>query len=103
MEPITFCASKRESPTSTFIQVREREIYCFDCFNLYAKTFFLLCIRFDLLYLILDRVDEDADRQLARHLVSLYMEDQLETAGVDVLVNITIGWDKIDAPNYWFL
>ncbi|KAI7858561.1 MCM2/3/5 family-domain-containing protein [Circinella umbellata] len=44
-----------------------------------------LLSRFDLLYLILDRVDEDADRQLARHLVSLYMEDQLETAGVDVL------------------
>ncbi|KAI9310604.1 MCM2/3/5 family-domain-containing protein [Dichotomocladium elegans] len=44
-----------------------------------------LLSRFDLLYLILDRVDEDADRELARHLVSLYMEDQLETAGVDVL------------------
>ncbi|KAI9498256.1 MCM2/3/5 family-domain-containing protein [Zychaea mexicana] len=44
-----------------------------------------LLSRFDLLYLILDRVDEDADRELARHLVSLYMEDQLETAGVDIL------------------
>ncbi|KAI8138048.1 MCM2/3/5 family-domain-containing protein [Fennellomyces sp. T-0311] len=44
-----------------------------------------LLSRFDLLYLILDRVDEDADRELARHLVALYMEDQLETAGVDVL------------------
>lgn len=43
--------------------------------------------RFDLLYLILDRVDEDADRQLARHLVALYMEDQIATAGIDVLVS----------------
>ncbi|KAI7878565.1 MCM-domain-containing protein [Lichtheimia hyalospora FSU 10163] len=44
-----------------------------------------LLSRFDLLYLILDRVDEDADRQLARHLVALYMEDQVATAGIDVL------------------
>lgn len=42
--------------------------------------------RFDLLYLILDNVDADADRRLAQHLVSLYMDDQLETAGIDVLV-----------------
>lgn len=46
-------------------------------------------IRFDLLYLILDRVDEDADRQLARHLVALYMEDQVATAGIDVLVSFS--------------
>lgn len=45
--------------------------------------------RFDLLYLILDRVDEDADRQLARHLVALYMEDQIATAGIDVLVSFS--------------
>ncbi|ORY93281.1 MCM2/3/5 family-domain-containing protein [Syncephalastrum racemosum] len=44
-----------------------------------------LLSRFDLLYLILDNVDADADRRLAQHLVSLYMDDQFETAGVDVL------------------
>ncbi|EIE86614.1 hypothetical protein RO3G_11325 [Rhizopus delemar RA 99-880] len=41
--------------------------------------------RFDLLYLILDRVDEDADRRLAKHLVTLYMEDNPFTAGVDIV------------------
>jgi DNA replication licensing factor MCM4 len=43
--------------------------------------------RFDLLYLILDQVDEDADRRLANHLVSLYMEDVPATAGVDTIVS----------------
>lgn len=45
--------------------------------------------RFDLLYLILDRVDEDADRRLAKHLVTLYMEDNPFTAGVDIVVKMT--------------
>ncbi|ORX45319.1 MCM-domain-containing protein [Hesseltinella vesiculosa] len=44
-----------------------------------------LLSRFDLLYLILDRVDEDSDRRLANHLVSLYMEDQPTTAGMDIV------------------
>ncbi|CAO3703820.1 unnamed protein product [Rhizopus stolonifer] len=44
-----------------------------------------LLSRFDLLYLILDRVDEDADRRLAKHLVTLYMEDNPFTAGVDIV------------------
>lgn len=44
--------------------------------------------RFDLLYLILDRVDEEADKRLAKHLVSLYMEDELATAGIDVIVSM---------------
>ncbi|KAI9016512.1 MCM2/3/5 family-domain-containing protein [Phycomyces nitens] len=43
-----------------------------------------LLSRFDLLYLILDRVDEDADRRLAKHLVSLYLENDLLTAGIDI-------------------
>lgn len=46
--------------------------------------------RFDLLYLILDRVDEDADRRLAKHLVTLYMEDNPFTAGVDIVVRMTL-------------
>ena len=39
--------------------------------------------RFDLIYLILDKPNVDADRQLAKHLVSLYYpkEDRLEIDG----------------------
>lgn len=39
-----------------------------------------LLSRFDLIYLILDRVDERADRRLAKHLLSLYLEDKPESA-----------------------
>lgn len=45
-----------------------------------------LISRFDLLYLVLDRIDEANDRRLAKHLVSLYLEDKPETGGTDVLV-----------------
>ena len=34
-----------------------------------------LISRFDLLYLVLDQVDENLDRRLAQHLVGLYLED----------------------------
>jgi DNA replication licensing factor MCM4 len=34
-----------------------------------------LISRFDLLYLVLDQVDENLDRKLAQHLVGLYLED----------------------------
>ncbi|KAI0031512.1 MCM2/3/5 family-domain-containing protein [Vararia minispora EC-137] len=44
-----------------------------------------LISRFDLLYLVLDQVDETTDRKLAQHLVGLYLEDTPETAGQDVL------------------
>ncbi len=42
-----------------------------------------LAHRFDLIYLILDKPNVDADRQLAKHLVSLYYpkEDRLEIDG----------------------
>ncbi|KAI9596769.1 MCM2/3/5 family-domain-containing protein [Syncephalis fuscata] len=43
-----------------------------------------LLSRFDLVYLLLDKVDETRDRRLARHLVSLYMEDT-PMASVDCL------------------
>lgn len=39
-----------------------------------------LLSRFDLIYLILDRVDEKNDRRLAKHLLSLYLEDKPESA-----------------------
>ncbi len=39
-----------------------------------------LLSRFDLVYLVLDRIDESADRKLARHLVGMYLEDTPENA-----------------------
>ncbi|KAB5551310.1 MCM2/3/5 family-domain-containing protein [Coniochaeta sp. 2T2.1] len=39
-----------------------------------------LLSRFDLVYLILDRVDEKMDRRLARHLMSMYLEDKPQSA-----------------------
>ncbi len=45
-----------------------------------------LISRFDLLYLVLDNVEEVSDRRLAKHLVGLYLEDAPETGGQDILV-----------------
>lgn len=42
-----------------------------------------LLSRFDLVYLILDRVDEKTDQRLARHLLSMYLEDKPESAYSD--------------------
>ncbi|KAK4034795.1 MCM2/3/5 family-domain-containing protein [Parachaetomium inaequale] len=39
-----------------------------------------LLSRFDLVYLILDRPDEKTDQRLARHLLSMYLEDKPESA-----------------------
>ncbi|KAK4191732.1 putative DNA replication licensing factor [Podospora australis] len=39
-----------------------------------------LLSRFDLVYLILDRPDEKNDQRLARHLLSMYLEDKPESA-----------------------
>ncbi|KAA1471935.1 MCM-domain-containing protein [Dentipellis sp. KUC8613] len=44
-----------------------------------------LISRFDLLYLVLDQVDEAVDRKLAQHLVGLYLEDAPQTGGDDCL------------------
>ncbi|KAL7420929.1 MCM DNA helicase complex subunit [Cryptotrichosporon argae] len=44
-----------------------------------------LISRFDLLYLVLDKVDEMNDRRLAKHLVGLYLEDRPDTGGNDIL------------------
>ena len=47
-----------------------------------------LLSRFDLVYLVLDRIDESADRKLARHLVGMYLEDTPDNASRDeVLVS----------------
>jgi DNA replication licensing factor MCM4 len=45
-----------------------------------------LISRFDLLYLVLDEVNEALDRRLAQHLVGLYIEDNPHTGGKDILV-----------------
>jgi DNA replication licensing factor MCM4 len=42
-----------------------------------------LLSRFDLIYLILDHVDEKADKRLAKHLLSLYLEDKPESAATN--------------------
>ncbi|KAI1408783.1 cell division control protein 54 [Hypoxylon sp. FL1857] len=39
-----------------------------------------LLSRFDLVYLILDRVNESIDRKMARHLLSMYLEDTPQSA-----------------------
>ncbi|KAG0372440.1 hypothetical protein BGX24_000247 [Mortierella sp. AD032] len=44
-----------------------------------------LISRFDLLYLVLDIVNEQSDRRLARHILSLYLEDAPETGGTDII------------------
>ncbi|PRQ75640.1 MCM2/3/5 family-domain containing protein [Rhodotorula toruloides] len=44
-----------------------------------------LISRFDLLYLVLDKIDERSDRQLAKFLVGLYLEDKPQTAGTDIM------------------
>ena len=53
-----------------------------------------LISRFDLLYLVLDQVDEMLDRKLAQHLVGLYLEDAPETAGQDILVSGCPSYDR---------
>lgn len=47
-----------------------------------------LLSRFDLVYLILDQVDEKTDRRLAKHLMSMYLEDTPHSARTnsDILV-----------------
>lgn len=47
-----------------------------------------LISRFDLLYLVLDRIDEANDRRLAGFLVSLYLEDRPATGGTDIMVSL---------------
>ncbi len=59
-----------------------------------------LLSRFDLVYLVLDRIDQEADRRLARHLVSMYLEDSPENAAGDqeILVG-TISTPPPQPPN----
>lgn len=45
-----------------------------------------LLSRFDLVYLVLDRIDEQADRKLARHLVGMYLEDTPDNASKEEIL-----------------
>lgn len=48
-----------------------------------------LLSRFDLVYLVLDRIDESNDRRLAKHLVGMYLEDTPENASRE---EILVSW-----------
>jgi DNA replication licensing factor MCM4 len=55
-----------------------------------------LLSRFDLVYLVLDRIEESADRRLARHLVGMYLEDRPDNASRDeVLVSLYLHSDRL--------
>ena len=45
-----------------------------------------LLSRFDLVYLVLDRIDEQTDRRLAKHLVGMYLDDRPEHGGLDEIL-----------------
>lgn len=45
-----------------------------------------LLSRFDLVYLVLDRIDEVNDRRLAKHLVGMYLEDTPENASTQEIM-----------------
>lgn len=47
-----------------------------------------LLSRFDLVYLVLDRADEQEDRRLAKHLVGMYLEDTPENASREEILPI---------------
>ncbi|KAL8667466.1 MAG: hypothetical protein Q9202_000682 [Teloschistes flavicans] len=47
-----------------------------------------LLSRFDLVYLVLDRIDEQNDRRLARHLVGMYLEDTPENASTQEILPV---------------
>lgn len=47
-----------------------------------------LLSRFDLVYLVLDRVDEQEDRRLAKHLVGMYLEDRPDNANSEEILPV---------------
>ncbi|EAS35664.2 cell division control protein 54 [Coccidioides immitis RS] len=47
-----------------------------------------LLSRFDLVYLVLDRIDEQNDRRLAKHLVGMYLEDTPENASTEEILPV---------------
>ena len=60
-----------------------------------------LLSRFDLVYLVLDQIDEQNDRRLARHLVGMYLEDTPENGNAqEVLVSsiFTDSFQSLTSP-----
>ncbi|TGZ76967.1 DNA replication licensing factor mcm4 [Ascodesmis nigricans] len=49
-----------------------------------------LLSRFDLVYLVLDRVDESTDKQLARHIVGMYLSDRPQNASTTEIIPIEL-------------
>jgi DNA replication licensing factor MCM4 len=50
-----------------------------------------LLSRFDLVYLVLDRIDEMNDRRMAKHLVGMYLDDAPENASAnEILVSLRL-------------
>ncbi|KAG7700397.1 hypothetical protein KL930_001085 [Ogataea haglerorum] len=49
-----------------------------------------LLSRFDLVYLILDKVDEKIDTQLARHIAGMFLEDSIQTATSNEILPIEL-------------
>jgi DNA replication licensing factor MCM4 len=49
-----------------------------------------LLSRFDLVYLVLDKIDETADRRLAKHLVGMYLADQTQSAAIGYTVPVDL-------------
>ncbi|RMJ27941.1 hypothetical protein PHISP_01209 [Aspergillus sp. HF37] len=47
-----------------------------------------LLSRFDLVYLVLDRADEQEDRRLAKHLVGMYLEDKPDNATTEEVLPV---------------
>ncbi|OJI80571.1 hypothetical protein ASPTUDRAFT_179112 [Aspergillus tubingensis CBS 134.48] len=47
-----------------------------------------LLSRFDLVYLMLDRTDEQEDRRLAKHLVNMYLEDKPDNASSEEILPV---------------
>jgi DNA replication licensing factor MCM4 len=60
-----------------------------------------LLSRFDLVYLILDRQDDNNDKKLARHLLSMYLEDKPESAATneEILVGTHSPHNGVSATN----
>lgn len=56
-----------------------------------------LLSRFDLVYLVLDRIDEQNDRRLAKHLVGMYLEDNPDNASSnEILVSTFASQSRVD-------
>jgi DNA replication licensing factor MCM4 len=57
-----------------------------------------LLSRFDLVYLILDKIDEVSDRRLATHIVGMYLEDRPQHATSEDII-VTRGQAKLTIAN----